>query len=392
MNSTTPGSQTVVPVPESTETVRSLFDYIESETASFRDKPFCVEDSILFTQLAYLHMGEYVRPLRRFTLSVPISRLARPEVLEQISRSVREPEGPVRLLQLAAASPRFGKVRVCFFEELTDESIDQQFSAVTFLTDSNTAVIAFRGTDNTIVGWRENFNMAYMTPVPSQTEAAEYLRRAGSILSRRGLYVCGHSKGGNLAVYAAMFCGKDIQSRIRSVCNLDGPGFKDDLVSGRAMQTIVNRVHTIVPESSMVGTLLTPAGGYRVVYSTASGFGQHNPLTWIIDDSNHLSYAPALSRGAMIFDEIADKWFGSITNKQREVVVGVLFKIISKSGAITFDQLINKIKTGEINALRELKSVDAETRKILLPLLKALGLEYVKSRIPFFTEDNTTAK
>lgn len=387
MNSTVPDTQTLIPASESQQTVRRLFEYIESETATFKEKPFCAEDSILFTQLAYLHLGDYVSPLRRFTLSVPISRLARPDVTEQISRSVREPEDTVRLLKLAAASPRFGKVRISFFEELTDESIDQQFSALTFLTDSNTAVIAYRGTDNTIVGWRENFNMAYMTPVPSQTEAAEYLRRAGTILSRRGLYVCGHSKGGNLAVYAAMFCGKDIQSRIRSVYNLDGPGFKDDLVSGRAMQNIVNRVHTIVPESSMIGTLLSHAGGYRVVYSTASGFDQHNPMTWIFDDGNQLSYAPSLSKGAMIFDEIADKWFGSITNKQREVVVGVLFKIISRSGAITFDQLLDKIKTGEINALRELKNIDAETRKILLPLLKALGLEYVKSKIPFLSGD-----
>ncbi len=363
--------------------IRYLFDYLESETATFGVKPFCEEDSLLFTQLAYLHMGDFVRPLRRFTLSVPLSKLARPEVIEQIARSVREPEGTIRLLTLAAASPRFGKVRVRFFEELTDENIDQQFSAITFLLDSSTAVIAYRGTDNTIVGWRENFNMAYMTPVPSQTEAAEYLRRAGTILSRRNLYICGHSKGGNLAVYAAMFCGRDIQSRIRAVYNLDGPGFKDDLVSGRAMLNIRDRVHTIVPESSMIGTLLSHAGEYKVVYSTASGFDQHNPMTWVFDSGNHLSYAPSLSKSAMIFDEIADNWFAGLTNKQREIVVNVLFDIISRSGAITFDQVLDKIKTGEINALRELKNVDAETRKLLLPLLKALGLEYVKSRIPF---------
>ncbi|MBE6759729.1 MAG: DUF2974 domain-containing protein [Ruminococcaceae bacterium] len=383
MNTPVSMEQALVPAEENMIRSATLFDYVQNETATFKEKPFCAEDSLLFTQLAYLRLGEYVRPLRRFTLSVPISRLAKPEVLDEITHSIRESENTARLLTLAANSRRFSRVRVKFFEAITDEEIDQQFSATTFLIDSSTAVIAYRGTDNTIVGWRENFNMAYMTPVPSQTEATEYLRRAGSILNRRELHVCGHSKGGNLAVFAAMFCGRDVQSQIRSVYNIDGPGFKDDLVSGRAMQSIVDRLHVIVPEESMIGTLLSHAVPYKVVFSTAKGFDQHNPMTWVFDETGSLSYALSLSRGAMIFDDIADKWFSGLTNKDRETVVSVLFDIIGRSGASSFDQVIDKIKSGEINAFRELKNIDAGTRKLLLPLVKALGLEYVKSKIPF---------
>jgi len=383
MNTTAQENTALVPVSEASAAPRYLFDYLADETATFSEKPFCAEDSLLFTQLAYLHTAGFIRPLRRFTLSVPLSRLARPEVIEEITRSVRETEGTIRLLRLAAESPRFGRVRVKFYEERTDIDNDQQFAAMTFLIGSDTAVIAYRGTDNTIVGWRENFNMAYMTPVPSQNEAAEYLRRAGTILSGRELYVCGHSKGGNLAVYASMFCGREIQSRIRAVYSLDGPGFKEDLVSGSNLRLIRDRVHVILPESSMIGTLLTSPGESRVVHSTSSGFDQHNPMTWVFDGNNQLQYVPSLSRNAVIFDEIADRWFGSISNSDRQIVVNILFDIINRSGALTFDQVITKIKTGEINALRELKNIDPATRKILLPLLKALGLEYVKSRIPF---------
>lgn len=364
------------------ELEQDIFDYISSQTATFSEVPFCTEDSILFTQLAYLHLGGFVRGLKRFTLSVPLRRLAHPDVLSQISQSVRETEDTCRLLTMAAGSRRFGHVRVKFFEEQTDVAADKQFSAVTFLLDSRSAFIAYRGTDNTIVGWRENFNMAYMTPVPSQAESANYLRTAASIIRRRRLYVGGHSKGGNLAMYAAMNCGRDIQPRIAGVYNLDGPGFKDKMLETQEFKGIKDKLHIILPESSMIGTLLRIDGERKIVRSRGKGFDQHNPMNWIFDRLS-LAYIPSLSKDAMVFDDIADRWLDTLDNNQRQLVVNVLFEIINNSGAGTFGEVIDKIKDGEITALRVLKDLDADTRKRLLPLLKNLGMEYIKAKIAF---------
>jgi len=361
---------------------QSVFDYITNQTATFAEVPFCVEDSILFTQLAYLHMGDFVRGLKRFTLSVPLRRLAQSDVLAQISQSVREPEDTRRLLTLAANSRRFGRVKVKFFEEKTDIGIDKQFSAVTFLLDSKSAFIAYRGTDNTIVGWRENFNMAYMTPVPSQAESAKYLHSAASFLNRRKLYVGGHSKGGNLAMYAAMYCGSDVQQRLAGIYNLDGPGFKDHMLDSAEFKAVKDKLHIVLPESSMIGTLLRIDGEKKIVRSRGEGFEQHNPMIWIFDHLN-LDYIPSLSKDAMVFDEIADKWLDALDNRQRQLVVNVLFEVINNSGAVNFGEVLDKIKDGEITALRVLKDLDPDTRKQLLPMLKNLGMEYIKAKIAF---------
>jgi len=362
-----------------TERHRDIFDYIREQNATFREAPLCVEDCLLLTQLAYLHLGGFVRGLRRYTLSVPIRKLAQPEILDEICRGVRETENTRRLVTMAAASRRFGHIRVKFFEDITDHESHKQFCAVTFLLDSKTAFIAYRGTDNTIVGWRENFNMAFMSPIPAQTESAEYLREVGSYISRRNLFVGGHSKGGNLAMYAAMNCGRVIQQRIIGIYNLDGPGFKDDVIRRAEMQAIKDRLHNILPESAMIGTLLKTCGERKVVHSAGTGFDQHNPNNWKFDGLS-LSYAPSLSRDAMVFDEIVDNWLDTLTAKQRELLVNALFKVINETGAVSFNQVIEMIQNGEISAFRVVKDMDADTRKQLLPMLKGLGVEYLKSK------------
>lgn len=366
---------------EASVSSRSLFDYIAEETATFAEKPFTVEDSILFTQLAYLHLGGYVKPIRPlYTFSASLRRLSHPDILSAISQSMRIPEDTCRLLTMAAESRRFGKTRVKYFEERTDLDAEKQFAAVTFLLDNNLAFVAYRGTDNTIVGWRENFNMAYMTPVPSQTDSAEYLRTVINRLRTRKIYVGGHSKGGNLAVYAAAHCGIAEQQRILGIYNLDGPGFKDDILKGAEMRRIKDRLHNILPRESMIGTLLRSVGSQTIVNSRESGFEQHNPLNWVFE-KDRLQQADSLSKDAIVFDRVIDNWLDSLTNPQRELIVDTMFEIIAKSGAETFNDVMVMLKNGDINAIRVIKDMDPERRRQLIPLFKNLGVEYLKAKI-----------
>lgn len=375
--------QAVAAIPKDTvsESSRNIFDYIAEETATFSEKPFCTEDSILFTQLAYFYMESFVKKILPYpSFSTSFKKLAEENVLSEMSRSMRIPEDTCRLMTMAAVSRRFGNTRAKYFSEHTDTLAEKQFAAVTFLLDNHTAFVAFRGTDNTIVGWRENFNMAYMTPVPSQTESAEYLRTVINRLRTRKIYVGGHSKGGNLAVYAAMHCGAKEQQRILGVYNLDGPGFKDDIIKSEEMLKIKDRMYTVLPQSSMIGTLLKSVGWQMVVQSQGTGFEQHNPTNWVFE-GNHLKVVDSLSKDAIVFDRVLDNWLESLDNSQRELIVDTMFDIIDNSGADTFNDVLVMIQKGDINALRVIKNMNPETRRKLIPLFKNLGVEYIKEKM-----------
>lgn len=172
---------------------------------------------------------------------------------------------------ICANSVRFGNVRLFRYIESFQEEQEQQFSATAFLLDVDTSYIAFRGTDNTLIGWKEDFNMSFQSEVPSQTAAASYLQDFSS-LPIPHLLVGGHSKGGNLAVFASVNAPPSLQARILAVYNNDGPGFCNDILHSAAYLRLQNRVHTVVPEMSIVGMLLEHEEDYRVVASTQHGF------------------------------------------------------------------------------------------------------------------------
>ncbi len=363
------------------DSTRNIFDYIAEEKETFSQKPLCMEDSVVFTQLAYLRMAGYVKAIKPYpSFSTSIKDLNNEATLGEITKTLVEPEKLCRLIAMAAESPRFSGTRIKYFEEHTDLKEEKQFAAMTFLLDNHTAFVAFRGTDNTIVGWRENFNMAYMTPIPSQAQSAEYLRTVINRLRTRSVYVGGHSKGGNLAVYAAMHCGTKEQRRILGVYNLDGPGFKDDIVSSREMQHIKDRLYTILPESSMIGTLLKSVGWQMVVASRGKGFEQHDPFNWIFE-GDHFKVLDSLSRDAIVFDRVLDKWLEGVDNTQRALIVDTMFKIINDSGADTFRGALKMIQDGDISALKLIKDMDPEKRRRIIPLIKDLGVEYIKEKM-----------
>lgn len=371
-----------VPVapPVAQQTQNTFFDYLISERSPLRKKPFGTEDSILLTQLAYLCMGGFVKGFSGISRSVSIKRLAKPKVLEELCRRVNRPEEGRKLMLLAADNPRFSRMRVKFYSEHTDEAADKQFAAMTFLLDDRSAFIAFRGTDNSIVGWRENFMMAYRTPVPAQADSVGYLERAAKRLPFRRIRVGGHSKGGNLAVYAALNCGEDCQDRITDIYDLDGPGFKDSVLNTPEHDRIKSRINFVVPQESMIGTLLKPCAEMRVVKSSGDGFEQHSPLRWQIDGGG-LVYVDKLAKGSLILDDALDNWLEGLSDEQRTLMVDVLFEVVNESNAENFDQVLEMIKSGEISALGVLRGLKSDRRRSVLAMLRSLGLEYIKSRI-----------
>ena len=202
---------------------------------------------------------------------------------------------------------------------LFDPAAEKQFSALTILLEGELPYVAFRGTDGTLVGWKEDFNMSFLTVVPAQKEAVQYLCAASDSLRGR-LRVGGHSKGGNLAVYASAFCGEEIQSRIESVYNHDGPGFLSEVVTREGFQRILGRVHTFVPQSSVVGMLLQHEEGCAIVHSTNTWLLQHDLYSWETA-CNGLVFTEARTRSSRFIDSTLKAWLTQMNPEDRGKLV-----------------------------------------------------------------------
>ena len=128
------------------------------------------------------------------------------------------------MFEQAAKTNRFGSIELHDYINSVDTKTQTQFGAITFSLDKNNHYVAFRGTDNTIVGWKEDLNLAVQQEVPAQKRATSYLSDIASKYSGK-LIVGGHSKGGNLALYSVFKAEKSIKDRIEKRVGFDGPGF-----------------------------------------------------------------------------------------------------------------------------------------------------------------------
>src|SRR5690606_291200 len=261
----------------------NIMDYLDWRgDLLLEHSPFNEVDNLILSQLVYVNF-DYIVPARWSAMKITVREAAdryferySEEEIEQFSYIVRI---SVPLLRKLAQCPRFAEAKLCKFEKSIDLDQIKQFAAMHIELSDGSTFIAYRGTDNTIVGWKENFNMSINTPVAAQYEAVRYLEdttEEGTEALRLG----GHSKGGNLAVYAAVMCHADIKPRIIEVYNNDGPGFDTKMLKSEAYQQMRERIRTIVPQSSVVGMLLEHEEEYIIVQSHVSLLMQHEAFSW----------------------------------------------------------------------------------------------------------------
>lgn len=242
----------------------------------------------------------------------------------------------VELANAAALLPRFKDMGVFRFMGVTDEEKEIQFAAATFLLPDKTAFLSFRGTDNTLVGWKEDFNMCFTDEIPSQIEAAQYAASVAKDISMP-LRLGGHSKGGNLAIWAATHLPAERQERILGVYNNDGPGFSKKFLRGEMYRSIRSKIHSFVPESSIVGVLMEH-DEYMTIRSSNPLVLQHDPFSWIVLGT-HFVYDDTRSFSGRRFEKAINAWIRSMSAKEREELVENVYDIIVSSNAKTIDDI-----------------------------------------------------
>ena len=349
------------------------------------ERPFNEVDNLILAEICYLDFSGFVPAgfqTQQVTLLDAASAYfaAHPET----NMGVLVPDQIPVLVEHAAKTARFSDVRLLGYVNRIDEETQTQFSALTMLLPDGSAYVAFRGTDDTIVGWKEDFNMAFTPEIPAQKYAAEYLRQVSAALPFRPLLVGGHSKGGNLAVYAAVFCGQDVQKRILAVYNNDGPGFYSSLLSLPEHKPVAGKITTLLPESSVVGMLLEHEEAYQVVRSTQVGLMQHDGFSWQVLGTQfvHLS---GLTEGGRIVDSALRDFVRGLDQEQRIRFVDALFEVLTCTNAETLTDLKDGGFRTAYSMLKTVRSLDPDTRQALsgtLGLLVRSGAKSVSQSQP----------
>lgn len=366
----------------------NLFDYLVTSLEGFDERPLGPVDSAALSQFCMVR-GEGVVPPARLGNGALRDRLrawaTRPAHFSDLLRAERmddqfcglAPDDIRRELALLVASPRFRDLELRDCASVFDEGAHAQFAAVTLVwrsprgREGDFAYVGFRGTDDSVTGWRENFDMAVDPPVPAQRLAAEYLADVARHLPRR-LYVGGHSKGGNLATYAALLAPPEVRDRIERVFDHDGPGFKASLLGELDFSALEGRIHRTVPEESVVGMLMDTPAPTLVVRSSARGVAQHSVFTWEVEGYDFV-YAERVAPSATFAHELLDGWLSSLGERETPRVVDALFCAIEASGARSAGEVLFG-GAGSIGLLAEAaRNLDQETRDVLMPALSKLA-------------------
>ena len=280
--------------------MKNFLDYLQDNNKTFKESSFNNIDSLILAYLSYFHFPNTLTKLK----DLDISKTTKVEKNREFIKRV-------------ITSNRYKDIESCFYVEDTNDLIEKQFSAITFLLPNNTMYISFRGTDSTLTGWKEDFNMAFMLPVPAQKEALNYVEKITKLIPRK-FYIGGHSKGGNLAVYAGCNLSNNISTRIIKIYSHDGPGFIKEFLTTSNYQSIKDKIEKIVPSSSIIGMLLYTNENYKIIKSSARGILEHDPFSWIINGNNFI-ILKKLSDGTVFTNKVINDFLSSLSKKEREI-------------------------------------------------------------------------
>ncbi|MBR4341471.1 MAG: DUF2974 domain-containing protein [Lachnospiraceae bacterium] len=289
-----------------------------------------------------------------------INRLRELESLEGDGRCFHYSEDDEMTARLMT-SPRFTSLGLIGFRNKIDVEKEEQFSAMTILLPNNQTMIVFRGTDKTLTGWKEDFNMMYLDSIPSQQDALKYLEESASH-SHGDIYVCGHSKGGNLAMYSAAYCSDEVKGRIKEIVNLDGPGFSKERIESKEFLSIRDRLRTFVPQQSIVGMLLEHREKHSVVHSSKIAFWQHSLYSWEVRRGDFIreTDVKTLSRNV---DATLKNWLLSMDKEKREKMIEGFWSVVESAGVNDIQDLFTLKSTA--NMMKKVGKIDDETREIM---------------------------
>ena len=346
-----------------------MFEYLRWRgDISFSEKQLCEIDSIILAMMVYVDFAAL-----GLADEACLCDLARNYCPDNEYNSVKLgliiPSKKINKLFCSAAKcRRFSGVRISDYVTRTSEEEVCQFAAATYHLPGKRMVVTFRGTDDTIVGWREDFCLSYSDEIPAQKMAREYLERIAEKYQGEKIYVTGHSKGGNLSLYAAMKAKGELKARIVKVFCHDGPGLSHSDICSREFAEIKRKVAVYLPQSSVVGTMFERGDKYAVIKSSALGAVQHDPFSWELDGPVFIRLSSLSERGKKNEEQFKAKMCQMTTEEKREFVE-LFFSIVNSTGAKTLSDFSGKGIKNIALILKNYTGLDKQKRDLIVALI-----------------------
>ncbi len=363
----------------------NIIDYTEKYGGyTFEEKPFNKVDALILSQFSYFKLDGFVPEVGTFESPVTVRDIAKREDVASLFADERYAKVNSELFEKMAASERFGNIKLNHYIDLVSNKWEMQFSAVTAELAEGVTHVMFRGTDETVVGWKEDFNMSFMTPVPAQVKAVDYLHYAAERI-KGDFSVGGHSKGGNLAVYSAMKCSRLVRERISLIYSQDGPGFTKETLEDADFDQIKDRIRKYVPHSSIIGMLLQSQEDYKVIEARSIGILQHDPFNWVVEDDDFV-YRDDVAGRYEISDEAVNEWAKRADPQEMKVFVDKVYEVFTAAGVSDLNEFTgNKLALLQ-NAWNVMDNMsDEERQRVKAVLSSFIGIvkDQIKEKVGF---------
>lgn len=346
------------------DTMKTLDIYLERYGKyTFLEEEFNEVDAMILSLLSYVDLLKIVSNTKKEKITIKEAfRLFHSQYTKkEINQNILSVRNASRLLEKVATTLRFQDLYLYHYRY--EVTLDMQFGAMCVLLPTNEIYVSYEGTDSYVSGWKEDFMFSYLFPTNAQREAIDYLNRVTGLLGRK-IYVGGHSKGGNLALVASMFCKPSVRHKIKKVFNFDGPGLRKEQFESKQYQKIFSRLVSYVPKFCFVGMLLNHADNYIVVDSKNIKFFQHDATSWIIEDkkfkrANLSEFSKKVEIGLMT-------WLETIEDSRREKFVGSLFSIFKKAEINDLNDIRKSKINSMIKIIRETRNLDKESKEMMI--------------------------
>lgn len=322
----------------------NIFNYLEDiQYDNIYDQPFTELDFLLLTEITYLNYDTIV------TDNLELQKASRltdvPQDMSQ-ENSMMNTKHRLALLQQAASVKRYKNIKLMGYVNDIDLDVQKQFAAMTYKISLDTYVIAFRGTDDSIIGWKEDFHMTYMEHIPAQQTAVRYVQKVMQAFPTATFILTGHSKGGNLATYASSQVEPALQARISQIYSFDAPGLNHTIIETEGYQSIASKIKRYIPQGSIVGMMLeTPKQAHIVKSVAIGGIAQHDTFSWQIENK-HFVLLNTLNPDSIQTDKTLKEWVDAVPDDDLKDFFDVFFGLILDAQITSIDDFFqpNSIK------------------------------------------------
>ena len=347
----------------------NLITYVQQyEDQTFQEKSLTDIDVLVLTEIAYLPFDGIVPSTFNVTEAISLQQLGKE--FESIKEKEHEKnpfmitEERIQLLDVVSKSQRFKDIKVFGFMNDINDELTKQFAAVCYQWEEENRWIIFRGTDESLTGWKEDFMMTYSDLIPAQTDAIEYLRKQADIFSGI-LNVSGHSKGGNLSLYASAMQDEAIQNRIQQIYCWDSPGVHRSILNTEGYQRVVSKAKRYIPQDSIVGLMLESQVPYHIIESQGSGISQHSALMWNIEEDRFVELTE-LTKNSQLTDQTFKQWTETVADEELKLFFDTFFELFFEMGVETVNDVYYNFRMYMQKFFEKAYQMDTEKREILL--------------------------